>query len=185
MQHAALSGFDPATLALAIELTLVGSGRQADGGVKGANQPQFRLCGRLMRPGKNLGWVNGGLSWGKLESLSYSGEYAQEQVQLLRELQALYRSRGRYTTYSGYSYGSHGDERSIEVSAFDSRQRWPLLSEAESVGLRLVYPGKLGVVPRYGTAELCLDVTRPEPSGSLVVTPLVRAADHPCGVVPG
>ncbi len=174
----------PGKTPLAIELTLVGGGRQADGRVIGANQPQLRLCGRLMRPGKNLGWVNGGLSWGKLESLSYSGEYAQEQVQLLRELQALYRSRGRYTTFSGYSYGSHGDERSIEVSAFDSRQLWPLLDEADSVGLRLVYPGKLGVVPRYGTAELCLDVTRPEPSGSLVVNPVVRAGDPPCGVVP-
>src|SRR6266568_2888797 len=173
---------------LAIELTLAGDVRQSPGRgpAAGATQlragaTQFRLLGRLVRPGKNSGWVSGGLIWGKLDSLGYSGDYSQEQVRLLRELYALYRSRGGYSAYYGYSYG---DDRSIEVSAFESRQLWPLLDEAESVGLRLVYPRKLGAMERYRTAELCLDVTRSEPSGPLVITPVFRVEGAQAGAVP-
>jgi superfamily II DNA or RNA helicase len=169
---------------LAIELTLVASGRHAAGDGIGAGAGQFRLYGRLVRPGKNVGWINGGLNWSKLDSLSYSGEYVPEQVRLLRELHALYRSRGRYTTYNGYSYGSYGDDRSIEISAVDSRQLWPLLDEADVAGLRLVYPRKLGTVPRYDSAELCLDITRPDASGPLAVDPVIRAGEPPSNVVP-
>jgi superfamily II DNA or RNA helicase len=169
---------------LAIELTLAGSGRQTAGDAVGAGVRQFRLYGRLVRPGKNVGWISGGLSWGKLDSLSYSGEYVPEQVRLLRELHALYRSRGRYTTYNGYSYGSYGDERSLEISAIDSRQLWPLLDEADAAGLRLVYTRKLGAVPRYGSAELDLDVTRRDACGPLVVGPVIRAGEPPSSVVP-
>jgi superfamily II DNA or RNA helicase len=169
---------------LAIELTLVASGRQALGDGIGAGTRQLRLYGRLVRPGKNVGWISGGLSWSKLDSLSYSGEYVPEQVRLLRELHALYRSRGRYTTYNGYSYGSYGDDRSIEISAVDSRQLWPLIDEADSAGLRLVYARKLGTVPRYDSAELCLDITRRDASGPLVVDPVISAGEPPSSVVP-
>ncbi len=166
---------------LAIELTLAGDGRQAQGRGHATGAPGFKLLGRLVRPGKNGGWVNGGLSWGKLDSLGYSGDYLQEQVRLLREFYALYRSRRGQSAYYGYSYG---DDRSVELSAFESRQFWPLLDEAGSAGLRLVYPRKLGVVERYRTAELCLDVTRSDPSGPLVITPVVRIEGAPAGAAP-
>ncbi|HEY5987289.1 MAG TPA: SNF2-related protein, partial [Streptosporangiaceae bacterium] len=177
----ATSGVRPDKTPLAIELTLTGDARQAPGRGPAAGATQFRLLGRLVRPGKNSGWVSGGLSWSKLDSLGYSGGYSQEQVRLLRELYALYQSRGGYSSYYGYSYG---DDRSIEVSAFESRQLWPLLDEAESVGLRLVYPRKLGAVERYRSAELCLDVTRSEPSAPLVITPVVRVEEAPAGAAP-
>src|SRR5689334_6593282 len=63
-----------ATTPLAIELTLARLqelGRPSDP----AAGP-LRLLGRLVRSGRNGGWVNGGLSWGKLESLNYNGNYA-------------------------------------------------------------------------------------------------------------
>lgn len=178
------SATSPAQTPLAIELTLVASGRQGAGGNAGPGARQFRLYGRLVRPGKNVRWISGGLTWGKLESLNYSGDYAPEHVRLLRELHALYQSGGRYTGYNGYSYGSYGDGRTIEMSAIDSRQLWPLLDEARSAGLRLVYSGKLGEVPGYGTAELCLDVTTSAASGPLVVGPMVHAGEPPSSVVP-
>jgi superfamily II DNA or RNA helicase len=175
------SGVRPDKTPLAIELTLAGGAHQAPGRGAAAGQTQFRLLGRLVRPGKNAGWVNGGLSWGKLDSLDYSSDYIKDQVRLLRELYALYRSRGGHTVYYGYSYG---DDRSIEMSAFESRQLWPLLDEAESVGLRLVYPRKLGTVEKYRTAEFCLDVTRGKPSGALMITPVVRVDGGPAGAAP-
>jgi superfamily II DNA or RNA helicase len=159
---------------LAIELTL--ASRPADlgqipGNGRGNAMPPLRLLARLVRPGKNGGWVSGGLSWSKLDSMNFAGEYPEDQVRLLRELCALYRSRGGRGAYYGYTYG---DDRTIEISAFESRQLWPLLDEAESAGLRLVYPRKLGHVPGIGHAEMCLDVTRDGPTGALLLTPVIR-----------
>ena len=62
----------------------------------------------------------------------------------------------------------------------DSSRLWPLLDEAEKAGLQLVYCRKLGALERYQEAELCLDVTRPEADGPLVVTPAIRV-DAPGG----
>ena len=148
------------TTPLAIELTL-------------ASEPAApsRLLGRLVRPGKNGGWVNGGLSWSKLESLNYSGDYTDDHVRLLRELYALYRSRAARGAYYGYAYA---DDRTIDIAAFESRRLWPLLDEAESAGLRLVYPRKLGQVASISSAEICLDVTRSCQTGALSLTPVIR-----------
>ena len=94
----------------------------------------------------------------------------------------MYRSCSRSGYYSyGYSYG---DEKSIDLSAFESRQLWPILDEAESIGLRLVYARKLGVLEKYRSAELCLDVIRSEASGALVITSLIRVDGMDTGAAP-
>ncbi|HEX6932715.1 MAG TPA: SNF2-related protein [Streptosporangiaceae bacterium] len=165
-------GVRKGTTSLAIELALAKPppdlGQAQGAGVAGAPP---RLLGRLVRPGKNGGWVNGGLSWSKLDTLNYGGDYAEEHVQLLRELYALYRSRGIRGAYYGYGYG---DDRTIDLTAFESRQLWPLLDEAEAAGLRLVYPRKLGQVPSICSAEICLDVTRSRETSALLLTPVIR-----------
>ena len=175
----------PGETALAIELTLVAdqqpNGRpqppvtraevtRAEVTRAEVTRPEVRLMARLVQPGKNGGWVSGSRNWGKLDSYGYYGDCSAAQVRLLRELLALYRTR----VNQSYYYYPHGDERSIELSAFESSRLWPLLDEAEEAGLQLVYGRKLGAVERYRSAELCLDVTQDEPEGKLTITPVIR-----------
>ena len=163
----------PGETALAIELTLVGD--QAGRERRFAAQPQpagpsVRLMARLVQPGKNGGWIGGTRGWGKLESYGYFTDCSGPQLQILRELLALYRTRDSQPYY----YYSHGDERSIELSAFESERLWPLLDEAEKAGLPLVYGRKLGAIERYRDAELCLDVIQDQAGGGLVIAPVLR-----------
>jgi superfamily II DNA or RNA helicase len=160
------------TTPLAIELALAGGPGQTRWG-KTAGHAPLRLIARLVRPGKNGGWVGGDLSWGRLDMLRYSGGYREEQVRLLRELYMLYQARAARGGYSGYPYG---DDRSIDLSSIGSRQLWPLLDEAAAAGLWLVYPGKRGVLAGYSDAEFCLDVTRGA-AGGLRIVPVIRAGD--------
>ena len=125
---------------------------------------------RMVQPGKHGGWIGGTLSWGKLDSYGYFGGYPATQVRLLRELLALYRARDNQS----YDYHSHGNDRSIELSAFESGRLWPLLDEAGRAGLQLVYGHKLGAVERYREARLCLDVTQAEADGELVIAPVIH-----------
>src|SRR5579863_3035288 len=162
----AISGATP----LAIELTLAGGPGQARWGQPAAHTP-LRLMARLVRPGKNGGWVGSDLSWDKLDVLRYADDYRQEQLPLLRELYLLYQARAGRAGYYGYSYG---DDRSIELSAVSSRQLWPLLDETAAAGLQLVYPGQRGPLAGYGDAEFCLDVTRGA-AGGLRIVPVIRA----------
>jgi superfamily II DNA or RNA helicase len=167
---------------LAIELTLVADQPQgqlqrqprprsfpAVGSQPTQARPQVRLMARLVQPGKNGGWIAGSVSWGKLDSYGYFGGHPPTQVRLLRELLALYRARVNQPHY----YYSQGNERSIELSAFESGRLWPLLDEAGQVGLQLVYGHKLGAVQRYREARLCLDVTQAEADGNLVIAPVI------------
>jgi len=164
---------------LAIELALAGGAGQARVG-KAAGYAPLRLIARLVRPGKNGGWVGGDLSWGRLDMLRYSGDYREEQVRLLRELYVLYQARASRGGYYGYPYG---DDRSIELSSVGSRQLWPLLDEAAAAGLRLVYPGKRGALAGYDDAEFCLDVTRGA-AGGLRIVPVIRGgAEEPAAPV--
>ena len=181
--------------ALAIELTLVAEAPQGQfprqPGLRSASasgapapasaRPPVRLMARMVQPGKHGGWIGGTLSWGKLDSYGYFGGYPATQVRLLRELLALYRARDNQSYY----YHSHGNDRSIELSAFESGRLWPLLDEAGRAGLQLVYGHKLGAVERYREARLCLDVTQGEADGELVVAPVI-GVDSPEGeaVVP-
>jgi superfamily II DNA or RNA helicase len=153
-----------------IELTLAPAGRPAPGRPPSAGPQPLRLNARLVQPGKN-GWVSGSLSWSRLGALRFqSGR--DEQVALLQELYALYHARG--AGQATYGYSSYGDEKFIDLTAFPSAHLWGLLDQARAAGLELVYPRKRGSVPAPGEAELCLDVTRADPSGPLTVTPLVR-----------
>jgi len=157
------------TAALAIELALAaGLGQAARTGPS-----PLRLTARLVRPGKNGGWIAGDLSWGRLDALSYAGDYNAQQVRLLRELHGLYQASAGNDGYYGYRYG---DEKSIELSSVGSRQLWPLLDEARAAGLQLVYPGKRGVLDGYQEAGFCLDVTRGQ-AGGLEIVPVIRGGD--------
>ena len=162
----------PGMTRLAIELALAGGSVPGRWGRQAADQALLRLIARLVRPGKNGGWVGGDLSWGKLDGLRYSHEYSEQQVRLLRELYVLYQACGGRGGYYGYHYG---DDRSIELSSVGSLQLWPLLDEAQAAGLQLVYPGKRGALGGYEEAEFCLDATRG--AGLLRVVPVIRAGD--------
>ncbi len=166
------------TTPLAIELTLTGGPGQSRWGGQAAAQAPLRLTARVVRPGKNGGWVAGDLSWGKLDTLGWSGDHSEEQVRLLRELYLLYQASGARGGYYGYHYG---DDRSIEVTSIGSRQLWPLLDEAAAAGLQLVYPGKRGGLAGYEEATFCLDVTRGG-AGGLQIVPVLRADDAEPGV---
>jgi superfamily II DNA or RNA helicase len=165
------------TTPLAIELALAVSPGQARPEQTGRRVP-LRLIARLVRPGKNGGWVGADLGWGKLEMLRYSGDYREEQVRLLRELYVLYQARAARGGYYAYPYG---DDRSMEFSSIASQQLWPLLDEAAAAGLQLVYQGKRGVLARYEAAEFCLDVTRGRADG-LQIVPVIRAGDETAAV---
>ena len=148
---------------LAIELTLVP-----------AIPP--RLTGRLMQA-RGAGWVAGSLSWSKLDSLQYYGNYPPAQVRALHEIYALSRYGSGRTGY--YSYG---DEKYIDLGVFQSRQLWPLLDDAQSAGLRLVQRGRLGEVPEIGAAEVVLDVTSLPDGDGLVLASHVDGL--PAGFAP-
>jgi superfamily II DNA or RNA helicase len=132
-----------------------------------------RVSARLVRPGKNGGWVAGSLSWSKLDALTYQGSYAAEQVRVLSDMIALFRSASRY------SYYNYGNEKALDLLGFESRQLWPLLDEAARTGLKLISSSTQAELAPYGDAELVLDVTSWD--GALTVTPVVRLTDGPGG----
>ncbi|GAB3925031.1 DEAD/DEAH box helicase [Kribbella albertanoniae] len=133
-----------------------------------------RLMARVVKQGKS-GWVRGNLSWGTLSN-PY-GEFVAAHAQVLKELYASYNSRGGH-------FGYYGNDKLIDLSDFDSRQLWPLLDQALSVGVRLVYSKKArGDLDPYGAAEFTLDVTNDASDDSLVVRPAIQVA--PDGDGPG
>src|SRR5260370_173608 len=134
---------------LAIELTLPMDVRS-----RAAGGPPVKVIARLVQPGKNGGWIGGSLSWTRLDSLQYYGDYPAAHVRLLQQMYAAYRASAGQAGY--YAYHPYGDGKSLDFSAFESRQLWPLLDEAETVGLRLVHKGKGGPVARPRGADLCL-----------------------------
>ncbi|HEX5119756.1 MAG TPA: SNF2-related protein [Pseudonocardiaceae bacterium] len=150
------------TTPLAVELTL--SANSSPHATRGS----VRVLARLVAPGRN-GWVGGGLSWTKLASPHYGSEYLPAHLRLLRELYAIYRSGN---PYGGQRYG---EEKSIDLTAFESRQLWPMLDEADAIAVQVVHSRKrLGTVQKYRSAELGLDVTRDETSNGLAVTPAIH-----------
>jgi superfamily II DNA or RNA helicase len=171
----------PAQTPLAIELTLDLSAPAYSRHPRAPEQraQQVKVTARLVQPGRNGRWVGGDLSWRHLDSLQFYGGYCPEHVRLLREMYAVYHLGG---SYQGYYHG-YGDERRIDLTAFESPQLWPLLDEARAAGLPLVQPRQPGPVQPYRRAELCLDVSKDD-SGSLVVTPVVRVTEPDAYVVP-
>ncbi len=171
---------------IAIELTLADpAGRY--GLQLAPGERTFELRARLVQPGKKGGWVGGTLTWAKLNPrLNYGGydaaglgAYPEQQLRLAREFYAAYRAGDELAGRYGYYPGS---ERHLDLAGFESRQLWSLLDEAYAIGMPIVYGHKLGPVPPYSTAELCLDLTRREPSGPLLISPQLRVDDAP--VVP-
>ena len=171
----------PGVVPLAVELTLAAGVTLPTGMMgrtRGRPSPAApRLLARVVRPGRT-GWVAGGLSWSRLGTLYYSSEYEAAHVRLLQELYAVYGARDGYPGYV------HGEDRTIELSAFDSGRLWPLLDEADAIGLRLVHARhRLGALDRHRQAELCLDATAGR-SGSLTVTPVIVVDGEPVEAVP-
>jgi len=165
---AAMDG--PTGTPLAIELTLSPDARSPLARGPATGGPSLKLAARLVQPGKTGGWVGGTLSWARLDSLHYyGGGYSAAHVRLLQEIHAVYRSRSNRPLYCSY-----GEEKSIDLSSFESRQLWPLLDEADSIGLRLVHGRKLGAVEPYRWAKLCLDVSCGDPSGPLLIAPVLQ-----------
>jgi superfamily II DNA or RNA helicase len=168
---------DATATPLAVELSIPAP-RQATAG------SALRLVARLVRPAKTGGWANGGLSWSGLGTVSYHGEYDAAQVQVLKELYAVYNSG---TVRSSYGYNSYAyrDEKSIELSACESQRLWSLLDEAEALGVRLVHARKaLGEIHRSSPAELCIDVAAGDQPESLSIRPLIVVDDAPVDAAP-
>ena len=139
---------------LAIELTLSGGLAHSRAHGTAAGGPLASLSARLVRPGRS-GWVGGSLGWTKLGPHLH-GEHPAAQVRVLQELYAAFGACRPSRPYNAYAYA---DDRSIDLTAFESRQLWPLLDEAQAAGLQLVYGNRLGPAPRYREAEVCLDAT--------------------------
>lgn len=129
-----------------------------------------KLLARLMRPGRS-GWVNGGLSWSRIDSPYYFGDYHASHVQLLRELYALHRSHSPTPNYYVR------DDRSIDLAVLSGGRLWSWLDEATEAGLQLRHAHqRLGTVEAYGHATLCLDVTAGNSPGALIIAPLLQLA---------
>lgn len=159
---------------LAIQLTPAATAPPTARRASVAPEPPVRLMARPVKLG-GTGWVSGGMTWANLNYLYSGGGHPPEQVRLLQEMYALYRSHRVRSAYNYYT-----DEKLIELTAFDSHRLWPLLDEARDVGIQLVHGKKrLGAVAPYGSAEFCLDVTHRDPSGALVVTPTIRIDNAP------
>ncbi|EFC84999.1 DEAD/DEAH box helicase [Parafrankia sp. EUN1f] len=167
------------TTPLAIELTLsaesagVPAARSSRGGrarrrsgARGAaghgadrgGEPSVGVRARLVKAGKT-GWINA-LPWSKLNSpygVYQRDGYLPAHLRILREMYAVYLSGQEETGYGAYVYG---DVKYLDLGAFTSPRLWPLLDEAAAAGVRLVHGNRrLGDIERYGSAELCLDVT--------------------------
>ena len=156
---------------IAVELTLAPAGRP--GRVRATGGQPLRLQARLVQRGTSGGWVAGSLAWSKLDTLHFQDGYRAEAVQLLQELYAVCHSR---TPRAFNAYGGYREEKYLDLSAFESGQLWSLLDRLQAADVPLVYGRKLGTVPTYHYAELCLDVTRVSP-GSLAVTPVIRVEE--------
>jgi superfamily II DNA or RNA helicase len=129
-----------------------------------------KLVARLVRPGRS-GWVAANLSWSRIDSPYYFGDYRASHVQLLRELYALHRSHASGSP----GYYTAREDKSIDLAAVGGQRLWSWLDEAAGIGLALVHARKrLGPLEGYGQATLCLDVTAGDSPGALVIAPVLR-----------
>lgn len=152
---------------IGIELTVAATPTRPTYG-RAPVEPALKVVARLVTPGRN-GWVAGGLSWSKLSTPYHYTEYRTPHVRVLRELYAVYRSHEGL-----HSYGYHSEQKTIDLAAFESRQLWPLLDEAATLGVRLVHGRKsLGPLDPPGGARLLLDVTHGAEPESLVISPVL------------
>jgi superfamily II DNA or RNA helicase len=146
---------------LAIELNLIA----------GTNSPTLEA--RVVRPGKRGGWVASDVSWSGLTALVHYG-YHPEHVEKLRILFAVLQSS---TTIGNLPY-SYGVVKAIDLSEFNTAQLWPLLTEAQRVGVRFVQAGTGQEVHMGAVASVRLDVTT-DGAGALTVRPVLDVDDGP------
>jgi superfamily II DNA or RNA helicase len=158
---------------LAVELTIAYNGLGGAGGAP-------RLRARLMRPGARGGWVNGSLSWHGLDSWHvHNATHRPDHLALARELRALHQAGD---PRSAYHYG-YGTDKTLDLSDCDSAQLWPLLVEAQRLGLPLIHAAPaLGALPPVGDGAVAIDVTDAG-GGSLLVCPRLELAGEVTGDV--
>jgi len=147
--------------ALGIELSLTTLPNRGGGS-------SWKVTGRLVQRKQN-GWTYGYLSWTQLGSLHHDG-YNTAHIRVLQDLYALHRA---LETSNG-GYYSYGDVKTIDFTRFRSRQLWPLLAEAEALGLRLTRSRKAGGDVPHGSARISLDVSHGDKPGSLAVSPAIE-----------
>jgi superfamily II DNA or RNA helicase len=131
------------------------------------------LEARVVRPGKRGGWVAGDVNWSGLSTMAHCG-YHPEHIEKLRILFALLQS----STTSGYLPYAYSVVKTIDLTALNAAELWPLLTEARRVGLRLVQAGTGQEVHLGTAASVTLDVTT-DGSGALTVRPVLDVDDAP------
>ena len=148
----------PPAVLLAIEVKLASHPRNAP-----------RLVSRLVERVPGGDWVHGDLTWGSLDTVGRRDNYPVPQVELLRELYALYRAGGR-------DLGG-GLQRRVDLSAVDSDRLWDLLDETAKLNLPLVHAetGEELLASREGRFHLNIVVCRP--GGGYRMTPMVLTTD--------
>jgi CubicO group peptidase (beta-lactamase class C family)/superfamily II DNA or RNA helicase len=162
---------DPLGLALRVQAPAVHA--RPPTGPRAAAGDGLQLLARIVRRGRGgrtAGWVNGGLSWDRLDSWYLgSGDHPPEQVQLLRQMKALHHARTQR-----YALGSTATVLDLgEVGP----GLWALLDEARRVGIELVHDhGDLGPVDRVADVVVRLEATT-DPAGSTALRAVVHHAD--------
>jgi superfamily II DNA or RNA helicase len=116
-----------------------------------------RLQAKLMRPAARGGWVNGSLSWNRLDPWDHRDvRMREDHLALARELTSLTEPHRA----SRYMYSYSGQDKLLDLTDVDGGRFWSLLEEAEARGIVLLDSDRRGVeIPRYRTAELLIDVT--------------------------
>ena len=136
-----------------------------------------RLQAKLMRPGARGGWVNGSLSWNRLDPCDQRDtQLREDHLALTRELRSLAEAhRG-----SRYLYSYSSQDRMLDLTDVDAGPLWSLLDEAEARSVVLLDAERRGAeIPRYRTAELLLDVIV-DGDGTAEVKPVLREG-NPAG----
>jgi len=143
----------PPAVLLGIEVKLAVGPRQAP-----------RLVARVVERVPGNDWRHGDLTFGTLETVGGGEKYPAPQVELLRELCALYLAGGR---------DLDGIERLVDLSAIDSDRLWELLDKAAQLNLTLVHAenGEEVLVSQEG--RFYLDIVARHPAGGYRITPVV------------
>ncbi|MDX6326154.1 MAG: hypothetical protein QOK15_2508 [Nocardioidaceae bacterium] len=120
-------------LALMVELSpLAPPTRFGPGPAERASRRSLRM--RPVRKGAREKWIRTGVSWTDVPSLGNRPEFRPAQARVLAELLSAYRTEGLHSYY--------GSEAHLSLAEFGP-SLWPLLAEADAVGLPLVPAAEL------------------------------------------
>jgi superfamily II DNA or RNA helicase len=175
--EALLPEFGPAGRAAEAARTAIPLGIELDLIVLGNSTT---LQARVVRPGKRSGWVSGDLHWSGLSRLVHQG-YRREHIDALRVLYALHQTStsggAQHYSYAN-AYANYGAEKTIDLSALNTAQLWPLLTQTRRAGASLIQAGTGQEVHLGSAARISLDVRTAAP-GVLVVRPLLEVDGTP------